>query len=81
MMAVVDDSLTLSAALKLSGQAATGGQAKMLIQAGRVRVNGAIETRRKRRVVAGDEIEIDGEVFVLERFEEAPDDGSDAGGG
>ena len=75
MMPVVDDSLTLSAALKLSGQAATGGQAKMLIQAGRVRVNGAIETRRKRRVVAGDEIDIDGEVFVLEQFDETRDAG------
>ena len=59
------DTLTLNEALKLLG-VGTGGQAKMLIQSGQVKVNGETETRRKRKLHAGDVIEIDGEEYVLE---------------
>lgn len=58
--------ITLSDALKLSGLAGTGGQAKQLIQAGLVQVNGEVETRRKRKLKAGDTVNCDGEEFVLE---------------
>ncbi len=47
--------------LKLAGVTATGGQAKLLIQAGEVLVNGEVETRRRRKLVAGDIVEFDGE--------------------
>lgn len=60
------DSISLSDALKLAGLVATGGQAKGLIQGGRVKVNGEVETRRKRKLRAGDVIELDGESFELE---------------
>lgn len=59
--------ITLSDALKLYGIAATGGQAKLLIQSGQVKVNGSVETRRKRQLAPGDIIEVGGE-----RFEVAP---------
>ena len=45
------------------GAVATGGQAKLRIQAGEVRVNGAIETRRGRGLKPGDEIELDGRIY------------------
>lgn len=61
-----EDTLTLGEALKLAGLAETGGQAKLLIQAGEVKVNGEIETRRKRKLRAGDVIEVGDEEFVLE---------------
>lgn len=67
-----DDTLPLSAALQLAGFAETGGQAKRMIQAGDVRVNGAVETRRKRRLAPGDAIEVGDEAFVLE-LEDGPD--------
>ncbi len=67
--------LTLQAALKLAGFAATGGQAKQLIQGGDVRVNGAVETRRKHKLVEGDEIAVGSEVFVLELAPEPADVG------
>lgn len=57
--------MTLNDALKRSGLAATGGQAKLLIQSGRVKVNGRVETRRKRQVRPGDIIDVDGQVFVV----------------
>jgi len=41
----------------------TGGQAKMLIQGGEVLVNGEVETRRRKKLVVGDEVSLDGEVY------------------
>lgn len=73
------DTLPLSAALQLAGFAETGGQAKRMIQAGDVRVNGEVETRRKRRLVPGDAIEVGDQAFVLE-LEDAPDDDVPADG-
>ncbi len=49
--------------LKLRGLADTGGQAKVLIQMGEVRVNGQIETRRRRKLHPGDAIQL-GQVQV-----------------
>ena len=43
----------------------TGGQAKLLIQAGEILVNGAVETRRRKKLFEGDEVEFDGDVFVV----------------
>ena len=60
------DTITLNVALKLSGLAATGGQAKVLIQSGQVKVNGEVETRRKKQLLAGDVIEVNGEEFIID---------------
>ena len=62
----MNDTITLNDALKLTGITETGGQAKLMIQAGEVRVNGEVETRRKRKLVAGDVLEVAGEEFELE---------------
>jgi ribosome-associated protein len=62
----IDDAITLNDALKLSGLAGTGGQAKLLIQSGQVTVNGETETRRKRKLYEGDVVRVGDEEFVLE---------------
>ena len=49
---------TLGRALKAAGLVGTGGEAKVLIQAGEVSVNGELETRRGRRLQEGDVIEV-----------------------
>ena len=49
---------TLGRALKAAGLAGTGGEAKVLIQAGEVSVNGDVETRRGRRLEEGDVVEV-----------------------
>jgi ribosome-associated protein len=49
---------TLGRALKAAGLVGTGGEAKVLIQAGEVSVNGDVETRRGRRLVEGDVVEV-----------------------
>lgn len=63
---VLEDAITLNDVLKLSGLAATGGQAKLLIQSGQVLVNGETETRRKRKLREGDVVRVGENEFVLE---------------
>jgi ribosome-associated protein len=48
--------ITLDALLKATGLAGSGGAAKVLIADGQVRVNGEVETRRGRKLRAGDEV-------------------------
>ena len=51
--------------LKFEGLAGTGGEAKMLIADGQVRVNGMQETRKRKQIVADDVIEFGGEKYVV----------------
>ncbi|MDI3316854.1 MAG: RNA-binding S4 domain-containing protein [Bacillota bacterium] len=53
--------IELGAFLKRAGMAETGGEAKRLIQAGRVRVNGQPELRRGRKLSPGDRILVERE--------------------
>jgi len=50
--------ITLNDFIKTLGLVGTGGQAKMLIQSGEVLVNGVCETRRRRKLKAGDVVEL-----------------------
>ncbi len=50
--------ITLGQALKAANVVGTGGEAKVLIQTGEVRVNGKIETRRGLKLQGGDVIEV-----------------------
>lgn len=45
---------------------ATGGQAKMMIQSGQVKVNNLLETRRRRKLRLGDQVSFNGETYVVE---------------
>jgi ribosome-associated protein len=49
---------TLGQALKAAGLVGTGGEAKVLIQAGEVSVNGEVETRRGRKLEEDDVVEV-----------------------
>lgn len=78
------ETLRLDDALKLAGIATTGGEAKMLIQSGAVRVNGDVETRRKRKLVEGDVIDVGDDSFEIalgddEDDEDAEDDEGEFG--
>lgn len=48
------DHIKLDSLLKLANLVMSGGEAKLLIQEGRVQVNGAVETRRGRKLHPGD---------------------------
>jgi ribosome-associated protein len=43
--------------LKLHGMVSSGGMAKAEIATGQVRVNGEIETRKRKKIVSGDVVE------------------------
>lgn len=51
--------MTLGQALKVADLVGSGGEAKLLIQEGAVLVNGEPETRRGRRLEAGDVVELE----------------------
>ncbi len=63
---VVNDYIKLDQFLKVVGLVTTGGQAKVMIQAGNIRVNGTIETRRGCKLRNGDVVEAFGEGFTVE---------------
>jgi ribosome-associated protein len=52
------DHITLDALLKATGWADSGGNAKALIAEGAVQVNGEVETRRGRKLRAGDRVQL-----------------------
>ena len=52
--------------LKFEGMVGTGGEAKMVISEGLVCVNGKIETRKRKKIVAGDTIEFDQEIIRIQ---------------
>jgi ribosome-associated protein len=61
-----EPTIRLGQFLKLAGLVATGGEAKNLIQTGKVSVNGQVETRRKRQLRDGDTVALDDEVLIVE---------------
>ena len=58
--------ITLDALLKAAGLADSGGGAKARIASGAVQVNGEVETRRGRKLRAGDAVQLDGQRVQLQ---------------
>ena len=52
--------------LKFAGAVETGGEAKVLIQEGEVKVNGQVCTMRGKKLYPGDWAELDGRRFLVE---------------
>jgi len=59
------DFIKLDAFLKWSGIAVMGSEAKFYIQNGEVKVNGEIESRRGRKLISGDTIEFQDEIYKI----------------
>ena len=51
--------------LKFESMASSGGVAKLAIESGDVLVNGEVETRKRKKIVAGDVVEFNGEKIRL----------------
>ncbi|SHF44561.1 RNA-binding S4 domain-containing protein [Desulforamulus putei] len=56
----VNSEIRLDQFLKWANVTGSGGQSKMLIQSGLVKVNGITETRRGKKLKANDRVEVDG---------------------
>ncbi len=66
VIAVREEPIGLSRLLKLAGAMESGGEAKQIIVAGLVRVNGEVEMRKGRKLRAGDRVTYGGETLVVE---------------
>ena len=58
--------IRLDALLKFAGAVETGGEAKLLVQEGGVRVNGEVCTQRGKKLRPGDRAELDGRTYLVE---------------
>ncbi|RNC71825.1 MAG: RNA-binding S4 domain-containing protein [Desulfuromonadales bacterium] len=65
-MKIETDHIKLDSFLKAENLVASGGEAKIIIADGQVRVNGEVELRRGRKLRSGDRVELGGETFVIE---------------
>ncbi|WP_413403055.1 MULTISPECIES: RNA-binding S4 domain-containing protein [unclassified Synechococcus] len=54
--------------LKWQGWVGTGGEAKMLIQGGQVRVNDSVVTQRGRQLKLGDRVDVGGDQAVVTKI-------------
>lgn len=61
-----DEFIKLGQALKAAGLVESGVEAKEVIQDGLVQVNGETDTRRGRKLYAGDIVTYDGEEIKIE---------------
>jgi ribosome-associated protein len=65
-MTTDNQTIKLDQFLKFVGVASTGGEAKLMIQGGGVKVNGETETRRGRKLVIGDSVMVQGATYTVE---------------
>lgn len=65
-MKIASEYIKLDSFLKVIDVASSGGEAKLLVLAGGVKVNGSVELRRGRKLVAGDRVEVNGKGYLVE---------------
>ncbi len=51
--------------LKFAGLTGTGGEAKQVISQGLVTLNGTVETQKRKKLQAGDQVTYDGQTIVV----------------
>ncbi len=64
-VSVSTEFIKLDAFLKYAAVAETGGEAKLLIQDGQVKVNGAVATERGKKLRDGDTVSLFGKSYVI----------------
>ncbi len=61
-----EEYIKLGQALKAAGLVDSGVEAKIVIQDGLVKVNGETDTRRGRKLIAGDKVSFEGNTIDIE---------------
>ena len=62
---ITTEFIRLDAFLKFTAVVATGGEAKLLIQDGMVKVNGETCLQRTKKLHNGDVVEFEGQIFIV----------------
>ena len=73
-VAIRDEYIKLDSFLKFSGAVMTGGEAKEIIQSGKVKVNGEVCTMRGKKMRPGDIAEAYGFAFIVTLEEETEEE-------
>ncbi len=63
---VTDTPIELCQFLKFGGLTESGGEAKQAIADGRVSLNGVVETRKRKKLAAGDQVTFRGETLLVQ---------------
>ena len=61
VLEISNEPIELYKILKIEGMVSSGGAAKIEVAEGKVLVNGAVETRKRKKIVSGDVIEYESE--------------------
>ena len=64
-VAVRAEPIELCQLLKFAGLAESGGAAKQLISDGEVRLNGVVETQKRKKIMAGDKVTFGAETITV----------------
>ena len=62
-----DDFIKLGQAIKAAGLVESGGEAKIGIQDGEVKVNGVVETQRGKKLFGGEVVEYNGSSILIKK--------------
>ncbi len=62
---ITQEPVELYKILKFEGMASSGGHAKQAVADGQVRVNGKVETQKRKKIVTGDIIEYGDETIEI----------------
>lgn len=63
---VTETPIELCQFLKFGGLTESGGEAKQLISEGLVSLNGVVETRKRKKLEAGDQVTLRGQTLVVQ---------------
>ena len=64
---ITSEFIKLDAFLKFSGACGTGGEAKLLVEDGEVKVNGETCVQRGKKLRPGDTVELEGALYEVGR--------------
>lgn len=66
VVAVREVPIELCQFIKFGGVAESGGEAKQLIAAGEVLLNGVVETQKRKKLAVGDQVSARGQTLVVQ---------------
>lgn len=72
---ITSEPVELYKILKFEGMVTSGGQAKAVVAAGQVLVNGKVETQKRKKIVSGDTVEFETDKIVIELGAPSDDSG------
>jgi ribosome-associated protein len=64
---IEEEYIELCQLVKFAGLSGSGGEVKQAIVNGLVKVNGSVETRKRKKIFSGDSVEYNGETLTVKK--------------